>query len=367
MPSNHLTVIGAGPKGVAIATKARILNRLGFSVPQITILDSAGVGANWRLGTGFTNGRLKLGTSPEKDLGFPYASSCWGDDFNDSVNLEMQKFSWQSFLVAQKGFAAWIDRGRPSPDHMTWAKYLAWAAEKVISDSPFIKLAIASFDRCELTKDNRWQVRATQQNGKAIEFETDGIVLTGPGEINRPDGIPEDPRIMDIQNFWSRIPEMAEVSRKTEVAIIGNGETAASTAVVIGRIDAPLKIDVIASVAMSYSRGESFAESHMYTDPFQGNWHELTETDRRNFIERTDRGVFSLAAKRELDHMEHVSIIPGWFRGIEINSARQLAMDIDYAGVAELRHYDYVIMALGFDVLKFLKSEDQRRTLRMKF
>jgi mycobactin lysine-N-oxygenase len=354
MPTDSITIIGAGPKALAIAAKAYVLEVLGFSAPKIKILEKNGVGAYWKPKSGFTNGRLKLGTSPEKDIGFPYSSSCWGDDFNSRVDQEMLQFSWQTFLVEKRRYASWVDRGRPQPEHRLWAEYLEWVFKRLQQSTDIVELVDADCENICLTENNSWTVAARRENRERFEFKTNGLVLTGPGEIKSPPGIPADPRILDVKSFWSRLSELSRAEKETYVAVIGNGETAASTAVVVGRLDAPLRIDVIAPVAMSYSRGESFVENHMYTDPFKGNWHELTLADRRNFIERTDRGVFSIATKKELDHMDHINIIPGWFRRVRVNTANQLVVELEYAENTEQRVYDYVVVSIGFDPLEFL-------------
>ena len=54
-------------------------------------------------------------------------------------------------------------------------------------------------------------------------------------------------------------------------------------------------IDVVTSRGMLYSRGESYHENRFYSDP--GDWPRLAEAHRREFLERTDRGVFSQQAE----------------------------------------------------------------------
>src|SRR5690242_609813 len=74
-PKQTLLIIGAGPKGIALAAKRAALLRVGLSAPRIVIVDYKGVVANWSGQFGFTDGRQLLGTRPEKDIGFPYAST----------------------------------------------------------------------------------------------------------------------------------------------------------------------------------------------------------------------------------------------------------------------------------------------------
>jgi mycobactin lysine-N-oxygenase len=70
-----LAVIGAGPKGIAIAAKARALASIGLDAPEVVLVDRSAVAGNWNERQGYTSGLLPLGTPPEKDVGFPYADS----------------------------------------------------------------------------------------------------------------------------------------------------------------------------------------------------------------------------------------------------------------------------------------------------
>jgi mycobactin lysine-N-oxygenase len=72
-----LAVLGAGPKGIAIAAKARALAAAGLDAPQVVLVDPGPVAGNWTGRQGYTGGLLPLGTPAEKDVGFPYAAS-WG-------------------------------------------------------------------------------------------------------------------------------------------------------------------------------------------------------------------------------------------------------------------------------------------------
>ena len=68
-------VVGAGPKGLAIAAKQTVLRRLGIAAPEVVLLDRHGVAAHWSGEHGYTDGRRLLGTAPEKDVGSPECSS----------------------------------------------------------------------------------------------------------------------------------------------------------------------------------------------------------------------------------------------------------------------------------------------------
>ena len=70
-----LAVLGAGVKAVAVAAKAHVLSEMGVDAPNVVAVERIGVGANWQASGGWTDGAQRLGTSPEKDVGFPYRSS----------------------------------------------------------------------------------------------------------------------------------------------------------------------------------------------------------------------------------------------------------------------------------------------------
>src|SRR5271166_5728928 len=125
-----LAVLGAGAKAVAVAAKASVLRQMGVDAPEVVAVERIGVGANWQASGGWTDGAQRLGTSPEKDVGFPYRSSLVPRR-NAELDERMTRYSWQSYLIATGQFAEWIDRGRPAPTHRRWGEYLRSVAERV--------------------------------------------------------------------------------------------------------------------------------------------------------------------------------------------------------------------------------------------
>ena len=95
-----LLVLGAGPKGIALAAKRHMLAKLGYPVPNLHIIDRQGVASYWSGQAGFTDGNQYLGTRPEKDVGFPYLSACWGDKaLSHAVAKKMVLLSWHLSLI----------------------------------------------------------------------------------------------------------------------------------------------------------------------------------------------------------------------------------------------------------------------------
>lgn len=351
MSCSKIAVLGAGPKAIAIAAKAKVLSLLGFMVPKIAIYEKKGVANHWMSGSGFTNGELLLGTPPEKDVGFPYYSFCWGDEANPLVNHLMKSFSWQSFLISEYRFAEWIDRGHLAPSHSRWAEYLKWVFSYIIHDTEYINEEVIELDII----NNQWVINSIDSHGISNKRISDSLVFTGPGKTKLPFSVPVHPHVLKVEDFWLSHSDFISMRNKS-VAVIGAGETAACLALTLGKTHSSNRIDIISPQAMNYTRGESYVENHIYTDPFQGNWHLFTYADRANFIARTDQGVFSVETKKELDCLANIKIIPGECKSINIDSLQQIILDVHYNKNDELRIYELVVIATGFDHVAYLNN-----------
>src|SRR5437660_1026735 len=369
-----LLVVGAGPKAVAIAAKRHMLAKLGYPVPHVRIIDRRGVATHWTGKAGFTDGHQFLGTRPEKDIGFPYLSACWGDKkLSRAVAKEMMHYSWQSFLIDQLRYADWIDRGRTRPTHSEWSQYIQWVAQKVE-----FELCIGEVTSITTTSDGKhWQLTChLPEGGTPFTLTGDGLVMTGPGTPLTITGQPkEHPRIMDGATFWLRSEEFVQlrthVKKPLNIGVIGTGETAA--AIVVALVDA-LKssafIEVISPYGVLYSRDEGFEENRLFSDPdgklanlfgdhqHAANWLQLSKRDRREFLKRTDRGVFSLKAMKELSNAENVRTVAGSVRRIHALDT-SVRVESEYNGNLKHDEYDYLVVARGFDALWFRHLLDQ--------
>ena len=386
-PAEHATastsillVVGAGPKAVAIAAKRYMLAKLGYCVPHVRIIDRQGVATHWTGNAGFTDGHQFLGTRPEKDIGFPYLSACWGDkELSRAVAKEMVHLSWQSFLIDQWRYADWIDRGRTRPTHREWSHYIQWVAEKVE-----VELYVGEVTGIATTPDQQhWCLTCHPgEGGAAFTVTGDGLVMTGPGTPLTIPGQPKaHPRIMDGASFWLRSEEFAQlrshVTQPLNIGVIGTGETAA--AIVVALVDAlrdSAFIEVISPYGVIYSRDEGFEENRLFSDPdgrlanllgdhqHAANWLQLSERDRREFVRRTDRGVFSLKAMEELSNAENVRSVLGTVRRIDANDT-SVRVESEYDGKMQHDEYDYLVVARGFDALWFRHLLDAVTQARM--
>jgi mycobactin lysine-N-oxygenase len=144
--------------------------------------------------------------------------------------------------------------------------------------------------------------------------------------------------------------------------VIGSGETAASVVIsLLTKAHQRSTIDVLTSRGVLYSRGESYDENRFYSDP--GEWPRLAESHRREFLERTDRGVFSLQAEATLRQSRGFRALAGRAAAIEAGE-RQVIVTIDYDDEEERVAYHLVVVAIGFEARWFerlLGAEARRR------
>jgi mycobactin lysine-N-oxygenase len=319
-----------------MAAKARALAAAGLPAPRVVLVDRGEVAGNWSGRQGYTSGLLPLGTPPEKDVGFPYAAS-WGDASADVV-AAMAEYSWQRHLIRHGAYSDWVDRGRMRPTHRQWSAYLHEVAEE--AEAEIVRGAVTGL---EVAGDDRWEVRLAA--GDAIA--ADGVVLTGAGPVVTVPGQPRDhPRVLDGRTYWLAAHTMHR-ERAMSVCVIGSGETAASVVIdLVKRSHKHSTIDVLTSRGVLYSRGESYDENRFYSDP--GDWPRLAEAHRREFLVRTDRGVFSLQAEAALNQARGFRALAGRAAAIEARE-HDVIVTIAYGEERERVAYDAVVVAIGFD------------------
>jgi mycobactin lysine-N-oxygenase len=342
-----LAVVGAGPKGIAIAAKARALGAAGLDAPRVVLVDRSDVAGNWGGRQGYTSGLLPLGTPPEKDVGFPYNPS-WGAT-SSAVTAAMAPFSWQRHLTDHGSYADWVDRGRQRPTHRQWSAYLREVAERAEAEITYGEVV-----GLEVDTDERWTI--TIEPGAALT--ADGVVLTGTGPPIRVEGQPlNHPRVLDGRSFWLQHGALHKKVAQS-VCVIGSGETAASVVIsLLKRAHKRSTVDVLTSRGVLYSRGESYDENRFYSDP--GEWPRLAESHRREFLERTDRGVFSLQAEATLRRSRGFRTLAGRAAAIEAGK-QQVVVTIEYGDELERVAYDLVVVAIGFDARWFEGLLDSR-------
>jgi mycobactin lysine-N-oxygenase len=351
-----LVVIGAGPKGIATAVKAKVLEEFGLPVDRVVLIERHNVAANWSGEFGYTNGKMKLGTSPEKDVVFPLETDIDDRHLNQRIKQRLLQFTWMSFLVQTGRFSDWVDRGRPAPCHLLWTDYLRWVSAQL---EPHVSILSAEVTAIGLnTSRSCWELNLKNTDGEPNEYtlEADRLMLTGPGKT-RMDFL-KDAKIpnhaYDLESFWAAIKNR-KFEANGRIAIIGAGENAASALLAISQYAPNVRVDIISPKGFISTRAESYYENQIYSQPERNQWTTLDLKDRIDFIERTDLGVFSTHAMNILNERLRHQIIPGRVENI-IECPDHLSLEINYAGLKSLRDYEQVILASGFDQMSTLKK-----------
>ena len=344
-PVQTLLVIGAGPKALAVAAKATVMRELGLPAPRVLAVESHAVGANWQAGGGWTDGRHRLGTSPEKDIGFPYRSNL-ARGHNHEINTRMMAYSWPSYLIDRGTYSEWIDRGRPAPPHSTWAKYLQWVASKID-----LEVVLGSARRISADGPG-WNVGVLAVDGSVQEISADALMISGPGRSDR--ALARHPRVLSIAEFWN-LAGRREIPASSRAAVIGGGETAGSALDELVRHDA-MTISVISPMATIYTRGESFFENALFSDP--SKWAALSTAERRDVIRRTDRGVFSVRVQENLIGDARVHHLQGRVVRV-VEQGPSVAVTLHNELRSEQTHtFDLVVDATGGQPLWFMELFD---------
>ncbi|WP_067543747.1 SidA/IucD/PvdA family monooxygenase [Nocardia crassostreae] len=344
-----LLVVGAGPKALAVAAKSHVLRTLGLSAPRVIVVEAHAVGGNWLPSGGWTDGQHRLGTSPEKDVGFPYHST-WARGHNREIDEAMRGFSWSAFLVEHGIYAEWIDRGRPSPQHHVWAKYLQWVARKID-----LELVLGRVRGISAAADG-WLVQVADADGGVSEIDCDAVMITGPGRSDR--ALTAHPKVLSISEFWDLAGRRA-LPPSSRAAVVGGGETAGSALDELIRHEM-LTISVISPKATLYTRGESYFENSLYSDPTK--WSALGMEERRDVIRRTDRGVFSVRVQESLLGDNRVHHLQGRVVNIADQDDRVALTLRNDMRADQVHSFDLVVDATGGQPLWFLELFDSGAT-----
>lgn len=114
----------------------------------------------------------------------------------------------------------------------------------------------------------------------------DAVMITGFGSSGRT----MSPHCLSVRDFWTRRAQGKTFDGR-RVVVIGSGETSAAITTSLVETSEPADLVVVSPTETIYSRGESYLENRLFSDA--GAWRGLTEEQRRGFIRRTDRAVFS--------------------------------------------------------------------------
>jgi len=184
----------------------------------------------------------------------------------------------------------------------------------------------------------------------------DAVLVSGPGRSDR--ALAQHPKVLSIAQFWD-LAARREIPATSRAAVIGGGETAGSALDELVRHDA-MMISVISPMATIYTRGESYFENAIFSDP--SKWTALSTTERREAIRRTDRGVFSVRVQETLIGDARVHHLQGRVvRVAEQSGSVALTLHNELRS-AQTHTFDLVIDATGGQPLWFMDLFDQGTT-----
>lgn len=198
-----------------------------------------------------------------------------------------------------------------------------------------------------------WQVTVADAAGAAVETGADRLMITGPGDSGR--ALADHPKLLSIADFWD-LAGRRQLPVSSRAAVIGGGETAGSAMDELVRHDV-LTVSVISPAATIYTRGESYFENSLFSDP--AKWRALSIAERRDVVRRTDRGVFSvrvqetLLADNRVHHLQgRVVRVADEGDGVALTLRNESRLDQAHA-------FDLVVDATGGQPLWFLDLFDE--------
>jgi mycobactin lysine-N-oxygenase len=347
-----LLVIGAGAKGTAMAMKAHVINGLGLGPVRMTVVEATGPAAAWLDGNGVTSSREVLAISPSKDVGFPYQSTGAFGPMGADIDRAALAFSWQRYLVERGGYGHWVDAGSPSVQRRVYGAYLAWVLARASDGVCLLRGRVA---RISLAPGgDRWLVDIAEESGPR-QYACSAIALTGPG-VHR--SIPTDldaaPRVLDCDSGRMEITRVP-VDLSSDIAIVGGGESALSCMEFVRAIRPDARLTVY-TPSLPMSRVESFVENRIFSNPEEIDWPSLSVETRRDFIARSDRGVFGPERIAAFAYDERCHFVAGRVLHVSLSAGKD-GVCVEHArpsGVTRGVH-DYVINCTGFDLLEQLR------------
>jgi mycobactin lysine-N-oxygenase len=353
LTDTDLLVLGAGAKGTAVALKAHLLNSLGLGSVELTLVEASRPAAAWLDGEGVSTSREVLAISPAKDVAFPYQSACTFGDAGAAIDEAALSFSWQRHLVERGGYGNWVDAGSPPVQRRVYGAYLGWVIERATDGVDFVRGRVA---RVSLDEDGeRWIVDVAAEEG-VKRYRCGAFVLTGPG-VHRP--ISHDlavaRRVLDCDSGRLEIARVAP-EQSSDIAIVGGGESALSCMEFVRALRPDARMTIY-TPSLPMSRVESFVENRIFSNPDEVGWSSLDIATRRDFIARSDRGVFGPERIAAFAYDEHCSYVAG--RVLHVSAAaggEGVRVEYDERDGRSACEHHYVINCTGFDPLGQLRT-----------
>ncbi len=362
---SDLVVIGAGPKAAALAAKTHVLNNLGFGPISLTIVEAHEPAASWLGGKGFTSGWEPLSTSPVKDIGFPYKSWRSFGSVGRSIDEHLLQFSWTQFLISEGLYQTWVDAGMPMVTHKEYGEYVKWVLAASQHGVFRVEGRVSSVSLHDA--GSHWLIDVVLLN-ETLQYCSEALVVTGPGKLR---SLPHDAAAASrLLHCDGRRSELEKLPRHSgcDIAIVGGGESALASTLFI-RSTRPTATVTVYAPSLPMSRTESFLENRVYSDPDGHSWSTIDVDSRRDFIMRSDRGVFSADLLSSLGFDRQCSFVIG--RVLYVGDGSEgstVCLEVQTPTGVVNRSHEYVINCTGFDVASQLRglltAADQEKIAR---
>jgi mycobactin lysine-N-oxygenase len=363
-PEADLLIVGAGAKAAAIAAKVHVLNSLDRGARRrpirLTIVEASEPAASWSGRNGMTSGEEPLAIPPIKDVGFPYQSHELLGELGQAINHAITEFTWQRYLIDGRGYARWVNAGSPAVEHREYGRYLTWVLARATAGITHVSGRVtrvslgASADRPRARTD-RWTLEVAESRG-ARRYDCRALVLTGPG-VHRP--LSHDAEVAGrIFHCDSRRSELARIpaGEDSEIAIVGGGESALSCVAFLRSFRPDARLTVY-TPTLPMSRGESFLENRVFSNPDEVAWSALDLRTRRDFVRHCDRGVFDPNTLASIAEDEQCRFVTGRVTHVAATGDGD-GICVNYSSATGLggERYDYLVNCTGFDLLEQLRG-----------
>jgi mycobactin lysine-N-oxygenase len=103
------------------------------------------------------------------------------------------------------------------------------------------------------------------------------------------------------------------------------------------------------------SRGESFLENRVFSNPDAVEWESLDERTRRDFVKHSDRGVFDPPSLSAIAYDDRCRFVTG--RVTDVGAAGEgVRVEFEAPGGRGSAEHDFVANCTGFDLLAQLRT-----------
>jgi mycobactin lysine-N-oxygenase len=348
-----LIIVGAGAKAAGIATKVHIANSLGLAQLSVKVIEGTEVAASWKGRNGMTSGEEPLAVTPIKDIGFPYQSHIEFGEAGEAIDAGLAQFTWQQYMISKRRYARWVDAGAPAVRHRDYGEYLTWVLSRATEGIEHVSGRVTQVRLDEAGE--RWVVEV-EEDGGTSSHSGGALVLTGPG-IHR--AFPHEPAVADrVFHCDSKREEFARIpaDEECDVAIVGGGESALSATMFLRGMRPRCRYTIYTPM-LPMSRGESFLENRVFSNPDAVEWESLDLQTRRDFVKHSDRGVFDPPSLSAIAYDDRCRFVTGRVTDVGASSSGEgVRLESESPEGTVSGEHDFVANCTGFDLLAQLRT-----------